>query len=367
MNNTNLQKSLNEYRKKFHEIYYNKVTPILDGMEIKRKSYLIKAVSYICLGLIIEFFITEYIWLNQPQYKDVLIIIGVFIGILFMLIMPIQLNKDYIKELKTYCLKPILDIFGQIQWGKNQIANTDLDSSDLFAVFNRRSNDDIFYGEYQDVKFNITETELGYETGSGKNRRYYKIFKGVIIRFKSNKTIKNKTIVVTKGDKNTKRNRRITILGLILILMNHFWLYNVTGNKILNIAIIGFIVIILLITIFGSKKDEEKMDEIKLEDPLFNKKFKAYSSDQVEGRYLITTAFMERFLNLNTAFGAKNAKCSFFGDNIMFAISSNKNLFELGNIFVKSNNPKYFTTFFNELASVLMLVDYFKLDEKTGL
>lgn len=367
MNNKTLQKSLSGYKKEFYEIYYNKVTPILDGMEIKRKAYLKKAISYVGLGLVIDLFLTAYILVNQPQYTDILIIIGVFFGLLFIIFMPIKYNNDYIKELKTYCLRPILDIFGKIQWGKNQISDIDLNSSDLFAVFNRRSNDDIFYGEYQDVKFNITETELGHETGSGKNRRYHKVFKGVIIKFESNKTIKNKTIIVTKWDTNTKRNSGITVLGLLVFAINLYGLYGVMGDKIFTIILIGIVAIIILLLIFSQKKDKEKLDEIKLEDPLFNKKFKAYSSDQVEGRYLITTAFMERFLNLNTAFGAKNAKCSFFGNNIMFAISSNKNLFELGNIFVKSNNPKYFSTFFDEFASVLMLVDYFKLDEKTGL
>ena len=109
------------------------------------------------------------------------------------------------------------------------------------------------------------------------------------------------------------------------------------------------------------------MNEIKLEDPEFNKKYRAYSSDQVEGRYLITPAFMERFKNIQTAFGTDKVKCSFFDNNLMFAISTRKNLFEIGNLFCSLENPKQLETFFNELTSIFMLIDYFKLNEKTGL
>ena len=114
-------------------------------------------------------------------------------------------------------------------------------------------------------------------------------------------------------------------------------------------------------------KNTGKFNELKLEDTEFSKKYKAYSSDQVEGRYLITPAFMERFKNIQTAFGTKKVKCSFYNDSLMFAISTNKNLFEIGNLYCSLENPKQLETFFNELTSIFMLVDYFKLDEKTGL
>ncbi len=75
---------------------------------------------------------------------------------------------------------------------------------------------------------------------------------------------------------------------------------------------------------------------------------------------------MERFLNLTTSFGAKNAKCAFYNNKVMFAISTHKNLFEFGSLFKSLNDSKN-VEFFNELMSVLDMIDYFKLDEKIGL
>ena len=39
--------------------------------------------------------------------------------------------------------------------------------------------------------------------------------------------------------------------------------------------------------------DTEKLHKINLEDPVFNKMYNVHSADEVEARYLITTAFME--------------------------------------------------------------------------
>ncbi len=116
-----------------------------------------------------------------------------------------------------------------------------------------------------------------------------------------------------------------------------------------------------------SNRKKKKLNEIKLEDVEFNKHYRAYSSDEVEGRYLITTSFMERFKNLHTAFGARKAKCSFYGNDIMFAITTGKNLFEIGGLFTPLTKPKHLQTFFNELSSILNLIEYFKLNQRTGL
>ena len=76
---------------------------------------------------------------------------------------------------------------------------------------------------------------------------------------------------------------------------------------------------------------------------------------------------MERFKNLQTAFGTNKIKCSFNEDCLIFAISTWKNLFELGGLFINLENPKQLKKFFDELISIYMMIDYFKLDENTKL
>ena len=82
---------------------------------------------------------------------------------------------------------------------------------------------------------------------------------------------------------------------------------------------------------------------------------------------MVTTAFMERFKTLHTAFDSNNAKCAFFDDKVMFAISTNKNLFEIGDLFHPLTDMKHINDFMKEISAIYDIIDYFKLDEKTGL
>ena len=75
---------------------------------------------------------------------------------------------------------------------------------------------------------------------------------------------------------------------------------------------------------------------------------------------------MERLLNLKTAFKSKNVKCAFINNQVFFALSTKKNLFEFGNLFKPLNNIENIE-FFREFFSILDLIEYFKFNEKTGL
>ena len=114
-------------------------------------------------------------------------------------------------------------------------------------------------------------------------------------------------------------------------------------------------------------KYDEPLNDIKLEDPKFNKRFNVYSSDEVEARYLVTPLFMELLNNLKTAFGSKQLKCSFFNDTFMIAISTKKDLFELGDLSTPCNSPKFVLQFWRELTSIYKMIEYFKLNEKMYL
>ncbi len=366
-----------DMRRNFHKIYYDKIAPLMENYEKerKRKLFIIYIIEIVLIILLI--ICAKAFWnclLNRFDTVAMLFIfasLACFAGILGL---PVVLSSNFSKELKNNCMDKILKAFGDIEWynAKNKLnsylADTDYDysQSSLFSSYNRESSDDTFAGTYKGVKFSIIETHLWYESGSGKNRTYRDVFKGVIIRFDANKPIKNETIIATRGDFNIK-NRWFTRGSLFLTIIITGLAIYIKDLEMLGYAAISLVAMIGSLIWEHTSKDKNILREIKLEDPEFNKKYRAYSSDEVEGRYLITTAFMERFNNIRTAFGARGAKCSFYGDNLMFAITSGKNLFELGNLFTPLNKPKQLQKFMNELISIFALVDYFKLNEKTGL
>ena len=76
---------------------------------------------------------------------------------------------------------------------------------------------------------------------------------------------------------------------------------------------------------------------------------------------------MERLLNMKTAFKAGQIRCGFNGDKFTVAISTNKNLFEIGSLFRSLDDSKQVEQFFEEIVSILYLIEYFKLNERLGL
>lgn len=376
--NNNFQKELNEYKKLFYNTYHKKVYPILLTCENERKSILSTLmILEVFLSCVAGTLLYYYVFSKDSKVSDPIgvCMVAVPIIITILAIIPIIFNANFVKKVKTKCLSPLLKIFGDnISWNKDSyetIPDYELEESELFSAYNRRYNDDQFTGQYKNVETDISETHLQYESGSGKNRHVHTVFKGVIVKFKSNKTVKSKTIV---ADKNSLCNRSgaglrfLVIYGFALIAIISMFVLNSSSIDISEILIIlahlaGFIIFAVLCVFFGRRK----LKTLKLEDVNFDKRFVVQSADEVEGRYLVTPSFMERFLNLKTAFKGNNASCSFYNDNIMFAISTNKNLFEIGNLFHRLDDPKQAQIFFNEISSILMLVDYFKLNEKTGI
>lgn len=68
-------------------------------------------------------------------------------------------------------------------------------------------------------------------------------------------------------------------------------------------------------------------DVIQLENTVFDKTFVTYGSDQVEARYILTPAMMERILNLNNQ-SKYNISLSFIESRMYIAFPLNRNYFE---------------------------------------
>ena len=108
------------------------------------------------------------------------------------------------------------------------------------------------------------------------------------------------------------------------------------------------------------------MEKVHLEDVKFDILYDVYSTDQIEARYLLTTAFIERFLNIKTAFKAKYIRAEFSDEKLTLLIGTEKDLFSMGNLSQKIAFDT-FAELFEELYSVLELIDTLKLNKKTGL
>ena len=355
-----------QYRRNFHKIYHTHIFPILEKYEQERvkKVGLIVVIAIITAILALGVFGCSAIQKNE-EFGTMLIFVAVAIaGAGCFIIFAIR--DHFVKNLKKSCLGHIIRVFGNLSWTSklDLISDQEVYNSELFDSYNRRTSDDSFTGEYKGVNFKICETHMWTEEGSGDNSRVIQVFHGVLVKFDFNKSINSKTIIRTKGDAQITSASK----WVIFTITSFFIFAILTGFKApiwIILLVLGIVGVLFLFT--KNTVGKSSMSELKLEDPEFNKHYQAYSTDQVEGRYLITPAFMERFKHIQTAFEADEAKCAFYDSHILFALSTSKNLFEVGGLCHTLKDPKQMEEFFNELTSIMRLIDRFKLTEHTGL
>ena len=112
--------------------------------------------------------------------------------------------------------------------------------------------------------------------------------------------------------------------------------------------------------------DKKKVSAVMLEKSDFSDKYQVFSDNQIEARYLLTTAMMERIEGLSFAFKAKSVRGSFMNNKLTLAINTGRDMFSMGGDF-KESDSNVFMQLYDEIISVLQIVDELKLDEHTGL
>ena len=354
-----------EMRKNFAQIYHKEVRPIMEEFEkIRVRKYREVKIVGLIAAVIWAIVVYKCGWMI---FLHALVFIGIIAGI----IIGVKV-QNFTRLMKDSCMPRFMKAFGNLKHsiGDKIITDDEIGRTKLFKTFNIRRDDDVFVGSYKGVEFKISETYLAYESGSGKNRSTKTRFRGVLIDFKSNKTINNTTIIKPKKSGNGIVRKIVNVIFFLIFFLIFGVGCTVAGfmSGDLTFIIIGITIsLILLAILFSKPKQEEILNPMTLEDPEFQKYYTAYSSDEVEGRYLITTAFMARFNDLKDAFGTKRVCCSFYDDRLMFCIWSDKDLFEVGKISKPLTGAKYIEQFYDQMIAILQIIEHFKLNEKTGL
>ena len=346
--------------------------------EAERKAKLFVIYSSIFVMSLVTIFVLPLIGFI-PTVLGMICLLVYILALIYAISCPILLNKDYKSEFKKYCSSEVRNFFDFLGISKNGLNKQILKDSKMFSNFEDVEVDDGFAGFYRDVCYKVTEISLkDYSILKSNNKQEFTVFKGVVILFDSNKTIAADTIVAAKSDFNVLNKFNpgyYTLFSLMpAILAVGMVLYDIKGwssNLVLVIFLLflsfAFLITIALVTYFVNLNSIKNigMKRVYLEDVKFDKKFKVYSTDQVESRYLLTTAFIDRYRNLQTAFKVKNIRCSIFKNKIMFVIPTEKDCFELASVYRPIG--KELKVFYDQVKSIHDMIDYFKLNEKTGL
>lgn len=304
------EKTYSQMRKEFQEAFFKKISPGLSKYESERLRQFgyTRAVKIAALIIILVLvFLTK-----QIDIGLILFICCIAGAVCF------GLKKKFENEIKQKIMPYVCKCLGDLKWKYAQCSFEQLlCKSGIIDRYNRVSYDDSFTGIYKDINYEICETSFYYTTGTGKNSSTRTVFKGVMIKLDMNKSFTGNTVIRPDTLKHAS--------------------------------------------------PAANLKHTTLEDVVFEKKFDVFTDDEVEARYLITPSFMERLNNMKTAFSADRVSCAFYDKYLLVGLHTSKDLFSICSLKEPVNDGKQFFTMFEEILSIIKLIDHFKLNQKIGL
>ena len=276
-------------------------------------------------------------------------------------------NRKFQKIVKEKYLEDLLDCIGFVKSGDESgysVFNSGLvmpqpyDGKMRFDMI-----DDRFHGTYKGVNFNITEVR-NCNILSNMMSVNYRDWGGIVINFTFNKNIYSDILVIPK---TTKKYLLPTLVLLTLltipVLISIFYLFSFGGDEAkiaLSSSLILFLFFSFMFDLMAWKIKLKHKKEVHLEDKTFHKKYLVQASNQVEARYVLTPAFMERLNNLKTDLSAKEVWCKFKGNQATIAFETEHDMFEIGDLHRPMSDISQVSSFFDEIILITDIIDHFK-------
>ena len=326
-------RNIDELKSGFETFYQSRILPLMQDMEQVRKKYLhyfILACGLSCIAIpllmwaIVHFQMTATIAeQNSSSFAD-----SAAYGLMAIIIAacgtPIALYK---KKSKSKIMPLMLQYFEGFNYQYKKTILVDIAQTRLIDTYDGREGDDYFEGVYQNVPIKVSEEKFTQRKLVYRNNKPHyeniEVFHGVLILLDMNKNFSGQTVVLQ--DKG---------------FLNVFSKVN---------------------------RDLKDLSNVKLEDSVFEKEFEVFASDQIEARYLLTTAFMERMLKLRAAYHADKIEFSFLNNQLFIALETNRDMFEPTSLFKTCLNKKLVEEAYLQIVSIFAIIDILSLDKRIGL
>lgn len=341
---------------KLSELWEKELLPILRRKEAERlktrKIYLFwKFIAFISpfIWLIDLFMLVKNKFIGHTGFMTFMIIMfGSWIAMAVAIKMMFDISKNFDSYVKKDVITKLFNVISAVPELNIEIKNnnsSDIDiinQSNIFAEANVIDYNDTFEGTAFGIPITIKELGLFYSDSKNEKNRdnSFSVFNGCLISIDMNKKFKGHTII--KSKQFFSKLPDLSSASIILKLCSFFDIIN-KAKKLKNYT--------KVLTEFSS----------------FDSKYDILSTDQIEARYLLTTAFMDRFYNLKTAFHTKKINCSLKDNKILFAFSLQQDLFKIGYLNEPLTDKKHFNMVIEQVLSLMDFVEYFKLNLNIGL
>lgn len=189
----------------------------------------------------------------------------------------------------------------------------------LLPGYSRKTLEDHVTGAAHGVPFELAEAFLERRVRRDKRDDYELVFRGLVARYRFPKRFSRRTII--RADQG---------------IMNALSHGGIPGER------------------------------VRLEDPRFEKHFEVFSEDQVEARYLLTPAFMERLATLKEITGTP-MQAAFERENLLLAIDGRRGYFSQPSVWKDLRGSDHIRRFVEDIALIRGIAETLKLDTETRI
>ena len=264
---------------------------LLTGLRVleQQRRALIRKIFKIAGGIVVTGLCVGGVFLVQARHAGPLVI-ALILSLLLSGVVGYILFKGYRGQFKDAVIEKLVRFLDDdLRYSSNDgIPKAIFEQSKLFkhSIDSYRCEDRVS-GQLGATKMAFSEVHAQYKTRSGKHEHWHTIFKGLFFVADFNKHFRGETTVLPDTAER---------------------LFGRLGKKLQS---------------WNIARDQL----IKLEDPVFEREFVVYGSDQIEARYILSTSLMQRIMQFKQKTG-KRIHLSFIDSSLFVAIPYSKNLFE---------------------------------------
>lgn len=351
----------------FDEFYRATLLQDFRFLEPQRKKYLQQ--FFIMLALFgFGFFVVGVLVRKGPEYvgQDTIlpnVVAILFVGLcLFAAFMLPKPAKKYKRDTKKMVMPKIMAFFKHLtyQWENGGISANVIRESDLFEGMEKVYYDDTFQGSHKGTKFQLGEQRVTTYVQTKNGRREVTMFKGIFLFFELGKKFNGQTVV------NDKKGQWLTFflsflggaLFLWLVVMNIKAFF---ADGFVNWNFLIWAIVFIGAFLYGIFKSKYK--KVYLEDVVFAKNWKVKATDQVEARYVLTPALMERMLKIKKMFYGNSIHFAFFNNKVLIAVGTNKDMFETTSLFASAFEYRRVREVIVQFYNIFAVIDEMKQKE----
>ncbi|MDP6943452.1 MAG: DUF3137 domain-containing protein [Myxococcota bacterium] len=313
----------------FDAFYASRIQPDLLALEVQRKQIAGKLIaSFLVVVALVAGCLMAF------TFDTISVTIASFVGIvLFMgqMLFYRWMTSDYVLSFKHQVIAAVARYFDEgLRYDPEAgISQSDFLASQLFRHrIDRYSGEDLVRGVVGKTAIEVSEIHAEYKTtttdSKGRRRtRWHTIFRGLFFIGDFNKHFQGTTLVLPDV-----AERLLGRFGKMLQDMN-------PGRS---------------------------QDLVRLEDPEFEKHFVVYGDDQVESRYILSPALMQRIVAFKRSTGHQ-IHLAFRHSNVYVAISATSDMFEPP-VFRTLLNRQLVETYRSEMAMAVGIVEELNLNTR---